>query len=104
MKKLGTLLVLLFVGMTCQAQIINFPDANFKAKLLAANSSNTIASSVSPTFVEPPTYVYWEFSAYNSIDTNGDGEIQFSEAAAIKVLALRCPWSSCLLRHLQRGW
>ena len=48
------------------AQIVNIPDANFKAKLLAANSSNSIAIN----------------SAGNNlkIDTNDDGEIQVSEA------------------------
>ncbi len=72
-----------------KAQIVNIPDANLKAKLLAANASNTIASTASPTFVEPFTYIYWQFSTYNSIDSNNDGEIQVSEAQAIKVLQLQ---------------
>ncbi|MFB9107341.1 DUF7619 domain-containing protein [Flavobacterium gyeonganense] len=65
-------------------QVINFPDANFKAKLLAANSKNSVAS------VQTPIYNAgngaWIVSSYNVIDANNNGEIEVSEAAAIKRL------------------
>ena len=61
------------------AQIINFPDANFKARLLQANTFNMIASTVTPT---DNGYV----ASYNKIDLNNDGEIQVSEALLIKYL------------------
>lgn len=66
MKKLYFLLFLIS-GLT-NAQIINFPDANFKAALLNASPSNTTATG----------------SAGNvAVDTNADGEIQMAEALAI---------------------
>ena len=54
MKKLYTLLVIAFIGFLGNAQIVNIPDANFKAKLIALG-----------------------------VDTNTDGEIQEGEAAAL---------------------
>jgi Leucine-rich repeat (LRR) protein len=72
MKKLYTLLVLFFVGVTIQAQNITFTDANFKSKLLQANSSNFIAKNLTNT--------------YFKIDVNDDGEIQESEALAVSYL------------------
>jgi hypothetical protein len=36
-------LILLFAG--SNAQIVNIPDANFKAKLLSANSTNGVAKN-----------------------------------------------------------
>ena len=69
MKKL--LLVLLFVPTILFAQIINFADSNFKAKLLAASPENSIACGN---------------GVYIKIDTNEDNEIQLSEAAAIDSL------------------
>ena len=53
MKTLYTLLLTLFVTFNINAQIIDFPDANFKAALIA-----------------------------DGVDTNSDGEIQVSEAEA----------------------
>jgi len=50
------------------SDVIYFPDANLKAALVSANSSNTIALTS---------------SGYGSVDTNNDGEIQYSEALAI---------------------
>ena len=58
------------------AQIVNIPDANFKAKLLQASQFNSIASN------NPSQTV----STYCSIDTNGDGQIQVSEASVIRHL------------------
>lgn len=54
------------------AQIVNIPDANFKAYLLSANSTNYIAKDVNNNSVV--------------IDTNGDNEIQVSEANIIRTL------------------
>ncbi len=68
----------------CNAQIINFPDANFKAKLLSAQTSNAIASNQNPT--SNNLYTIWSVPSYNKIDTNNDGEIQISEAQDIQWL------------------
>ncbi len=77
--------VLLFIHIlfltTTTAQIINFPDANFKAKLLQASVTNAIASIQTPD-------ANGSVTSYNTIDANGDGEIQVSEAATIKYLNL----------------
>jgi Leucine-rich repeat (LRR) protein len=70
MKKLLPLL-LLFAGMA-NAQVINIPDANFKARLLAADTSNTIATDL--------------LDNATKIDANNDGNISVSEAIAIKSL------------------
>ncbi len=70
MKKL-LFLLLLFTGMV-NAQIVNIPDANFKAKLLSASPSNTIAQNLS--------------GSYFKIDANNDGEIQESEASQVRQL------------------
>ena len=78
MKKIYFLLLSILTFAFASAQIINFPDANFKAKLLQANPSNYIASTTNT--LGNPTY------PYVSIDTNGDGEIQVSEASAIQYL------------------
>ncbi|WP_159780566.1 leucine-rich repeat domain-containing protein, partial [Flavobacterium sp. 9AF] len=78
MKKIYFLLLVLF-GLNLQGQIINIPDANFKAKLLSANSSNQIASTEIPD-------QYGYVTNYNSIDTNNNGEIEESEAELITVL------------------
>ncbi|MBL7887565.1 MAG: T9SS type A sorting domain-containing protein [Flavobacterium sp.] len=70
MKKL--IYLLLLVPFCVNAQIINFPDPLFKAKLLQASSINEIAYTTS--------------NNYNKIDTNNNGEIELSEAALIKRL------------------
>jgi hypothetical protein len=69
------LLFSLFICSFFQAQIITFPDANFKAKLLQANSTNMIAYSQNNDFI--------------TIDTNADGEIQLNEAQNVSVLDVR---------------
>jgi len=56
----------------CNAQIVNIPDANFKAKLLSANTTNGIASNGANQNIV--------------IDTNGDNEIQISEALNVSKL------------------
>jgi hypothetical protein len=70
MKKI--LLLLIFINGLAQAQIVNIPDANFKAKLLQADISNQIA--------------YNNTMGYIKIDSNNDGEIQESEALLINGL------------------
>ncbi|MFN7675690.1 T9SS type A sorting domain-containing protein [Flavobacterium sp.] len=69
MKKLFYILILI-TGMT-NAQIVNIPDANFKAKLLAADVSNDTA---------------YGNGGYIKIDANNDGEIQVLEAQSIDSL------------------
>ncbi|ESU21184.1 hypothetical protein FEDK69T_25510 [Flavobacterium enshiense DK69] len=66
MKKFYFLLLAFCLFAGVNAQVINIPDANFKAKLLAANSSNTIAKNLA--------------GAYFKIDADNDGEIQLAEA------------------------
>ena len=84
MKKIYfTLVTFLFLAVA-NAQIVNIPDANFKAKLLAASPSNTIASTATPVYNFPNDT--WTVSSYHKIDTNNDGEIQVSEAQTIKFL------------------
>src|SRR5690606_18031906 len=56
--------------------IVNIPDINFKNTLLSANPNNNVASNVSPNSTATP-------NVYTSIDTNNDGEIQYSEAEKI---------------------
>ena len=81
MKKLYALLVVVLIGFVGKAQIVNIPDANFKAKLLAASTTNYIASTSSP-------YGNGGFSTSTVVDSNADGEIQVSEALAIKCLSV----------------
>ncbi|MFY7937711.1 MAG: DUF7619 domain-containing protein [Flavobacterium sp.] len=75
MKKLFASLFLFFCFMfTVESQVINFPDANFKAKLLAAGPLNTIAKNLSNNFFK--------------IDSNSNGEIEISEALQVSYLDL----------------
>lgn len=60
MKKL-LLVLLLFTGMV-KAQIVNIPDANFKAKLLSASPTTQLAKNFSDQWIK--------------IDANNDLEIQ----------------------------
>ena len=61
MRKLYFMMACVFLNFTISAQVINFPDANFKAALLSH---------------DPP------------IDTNGDGEIEVSEAQSVTGLQI----------------
>jgi len=72
MRKFYFFVFVFLTVFTAQSQIINFPDANFKAKLLNSSASNGIAQNLSNQNV--------------AIDTNGDGEIEVSEARQIKRL------------------
>ena len=84
MKKLY-FLVIIAISFFTQAQIVNIPDANFKAKLLSAGSLiNQFASTETPVY--NPLTNSWTVSNYHNIDTNNDGEIQVSEALVIKYL------------------
>lgn len=78
MKTKILFLIMAFSTIT-NAQIVNIPDANFKARLLQASPFNMIASTLTPN---DNGYV----SSYNKIDINNDGEIQVSEALLIKYL------------------
>lgn len=68
MRRLSIFCIVLFC-FNVSAQIINFPDANFKAKLLQSSSSYDIATDNQGNFV--------------SIDSNNDNEIDIDEAEAI---------------------
>ncbi len=79
MKKLYTL-ILLSVFYLGQSQIINIPDPIFKAELVAANPVDGYTATD-------------ENGDYITIDTNGDGEIQLSEALLVYELYLVQPSS-----------
>lgn len=67
MKKFYFIIIFcLFIGIA-NAQIINFPDPNFKSKLLQANVSNNIAN-------------------FTIIDTNYNGEIEVNEIEDVTFL------------------
>lgn len=57
------------------SQNLNFTDSKFKALLLSSNTNNQIAKDSSGNFI--------------AIDTNGDGDIQVSEAAQITALTIK---------------
>jgi Secretion system C-terminal sorting domain len=84
----GLIFLFLFFSFFSQAQIVNIPDANFKAKLLAASPNSGIASTQTPVY--NVTTDTWSVSTFHKIDTNNDGEIQESEALAIKWLDVKC--------------
>ncbi len=75
MKNLYFLLVFCF-GLFANAQIVNIPDANFKAKLLSSSATNTIAFNLN--------------NQPFKIDANNNNEIEVAEAAQVKRLAVQC--------------
>ena len=77
MKKIY-LLLFAFCFFTANSQIITFTDANFKAKLLEANTTNTIARNLAGN--------------YFKIDANNNSQIEQSEASKVKELV--CSFSS----------
>lgn len=79
MKRFYFALTALIFCVAANAQIVNIPDANFKAKLLLAGPNQMIASTVPPESSGNVT-------VYTKVDTNNDGEIQVSEASMIKYL------------------
>lgn len=70
--KIKLLILLLLFSSISFAQIVDIPDANFKAKLLEASPSNQIAKNLA--------------GVYFKIDANNDGEIQVSEATQVSYL------------------
>jgi type IX secretion system substrate protein len=68
MSKKIYLLLLLVTGFV-NAQVVNIPDANFKAKLLTSATTNNVAQT--------PEGINMK------IDSNGDGNIQVTEALAV---------------------
>lgn len=68
MKKIIALFIFFLIG-SVNAQIINFSDANLKAKLLSASLTNTVATDINHNPI--------------IIDTNADGEIQVNEALLV---------------------
>jgi uncharacterized repeat protein (TIGR01451 family) len=84
MKKLYTLILFLLLSFVGNSQIVNIPDANLKVALLNITASDQLASTQTPVYNE--ILDLWEVTMFNSIDANGDGEIQVSEAQAIKFL------------------
>jgi Leucine-rich repeat (LRR) protein len=75
MTKNYLLLLTLCIFSSVNSQIINIPDASFKAKLLGADVDNSISMNGDGTA--------------QKIDKNGDGEIQESEALLISSLDIR---------------
>lgn len=76
MKKIFSLL--LFIATIAQSQIVNIPDANFKAKLLSATNIQfglPVATDVNNNPIV--------------VDVNGDNEIQYSEALLVYRLSVR---------------
>ncbi len=74
MKKIAFITLLLFFTQVINGQIINFPDLNFKAVLVASSTSNGTATGVGSSPLQ--------------IDANSDGEIQISEGLMIQTLVL----------------
>ena len=78
MKKLITLFVLIASINGLKAQIINFPDANFKIKLLSANSTQTGTNIVATDNIGNAI----------TIDLNSDNEVSIQEALLVYKLNL----------------
>ena len=72
MKNIYSVFLLLSLSFSTDAQVINFPDPNFKARLLLATISSGVASDINHNFVK--------------IDTNDDNEIDVAEASVIYYL------------------
>ncbi|MBN8642639.1 MAG: T9SS type A sorting domain-containing protein [Flavobacteriales bacterium] len=72
MRKIYFLLIVFCLFNKVNAQIVSIPDANFKAKLIEANTTNYIAKNLSGN--------------YFKIDSNNDGEIQLNEAQQVSYL------------------
>ncbi len=70
---------MLFLIEIVSCQIINFPDTNFKAKLLAANTTTNFFAG---------SYSSGNFYPWMKIDANNDGEIEISEAQLVYSLYL----------------
>ncbi len=72
MKNIYITLLLFLFRFGSTAQIVNIPDANLKAKLLQSSTSS---------------YIAWDVDGLQiAIDANGNGEIEFTEAARVDEL------------------
>ncbi|PZX92625.1 T9SS C-terminal target domain-containing protein [Flavobacterium aquariorum] len=74
MKKIYFLLLAFWFLNSLNAQIINFPDAIFKAKLLESDYSNTIAKDINGNSIK--------------IDINNNNEIEVTEALSVYFLSI----------------
>jgi len=74
MKKLFLIILSFLITSSLYSQIINFPDANFKAKLLESDSGVPIAYGVGGSF---------------KIDANNNGEIEVSEVLLVDQLFIQ---------------
>ena len=74
MRKIYLLQFLFLLGLNTTAQIINFPDANFKLRLMQSSPNNAIATNQSGASIR--------------IDSNNDNEIDVVEAQAVYRLNL----------------
>ncbi|RTY85713.1 T9SS C-terminal target domain-containing protein, partial [Flavobacterium sp. GSN2] len=74
MKKFYFLLLGLFLLNGVNAQIVNIPDANFKARLLASNSNSGIALDLN--------------GVNYTIDANNNGEIEVNETINVGYLSI----------------
>jgi len=72
MKKLYSVFLMICFWQVMNGQGLYIPDANFKAKLLAADTTNEIAKN--------------QQGQYIRIDSNGNGEIEVAEALAVSFL------------------
>jgi hypothetical protein len=72
MKKIYFLVLALCLFNDVSAQIVSIPDANFKAILLSANTSNVVAG--------------YNYMQGIQLDANHNGEVEISEALAIQYL------------------
>ncbi|MGG5210082.1 DUF7619 domain-containing protein [Chryseobacterium sp. MIQD13] len=66
--------VLFLAHLSVAAQIVNIPDAQFKANLLSGTATNHITQDLAGNWI--------------AMDTNNDGEIQVSEAANIRDITI----------------
>ncbi len=74
MKRYYFSLLLTYFSLATFAQIVNIPDVNFKAKLLAADTSNGFASDINDMYIQ--------------IDSNNNNEIEVSEALVVFALSV----------------
>lgn len=65
---------LFLVTLFCTGQSISFPDFNFKQRLLYADVTNNTAKDINGNNIK--------------IDTNNNGEIEFSEALTVYELRI----------------
>ena len=83
MKNIYFLVVALCFTSFANSQIINFPDANFKAKLLSADVTNQVAINLNGSFFK--------------IDANNNAEIEFYEAQQVRVLNVSSSFIASLI-------